>query len=720
MFCVWTIKNSCSSDRRSKSTWTNVSLLGKRKRSLARISFNSNVASSSAQRWLTKHTSSLHSTFDHLSSGLRITKPSDDAAGLAIAESLQTDSTVFRQGVRNINDGVSLLNIADGALGEMSNIIIRIRELAEQGANGTLGRQQRTALQGEVTALQAEYNRLRDSTEFNDVQLLTGADTQATLQGGYGSNGQLVVQIGDSAMTGAPSYAAGETILASRTTAGGLINSDAYYATISADGRYTAFASWASNIVSGDTNGTGDIFVWDNELGSISRVSVSTAGAQGNGEANRPVLSSDGRYVVFQSDATNVVAGDSGFTDIFIRDLQSGTTRRVSETSVGGQANGNSTFASISADGRYIAFQSSATNLVSGDSNGADDIFVKDLLTGGVTRVSTSSSGAQSNGNSSAAKISADGRFVAFETMSSNLAGTDTNGAADILLKDLTTGQTTLISASSSGTIGNFGSAQPKITADGRYISFWSYADNLVAGDSGGFSDAFVKDTITGAIQRVSLNMAGTSANGDVLNTDISADGRYVGFHSQASDLVSGDTNGVGDVFVRDLYTNSIVRASISTNGVQGDTASATLSISADGRYITFDSTSTTLVSGHSGSVQDVFLRDLSVAGVQQLAGMVVSDAGSSRVTLDLADRYQEEISLYRANIGALLSRAESMVSTLKTSDERYTASSATILDADMALESAKLVSGKLLQNASAAVLAQANSQPALLLSLIQ
>ncbi len=257
--------------------------------------------------------------------------------------------------------------------------------------------------------------------------------------------------------------------------------------------------------------------------GSTLRVSTDSAGTEANASSggtpftSASATSGDGRYVVFESDATNLVAGDNnGAADIFVKDTQTGVTTRVSTDSAGNEANSSSFHKTISADGRYVAFTSYATNLVPGDTNGVWDVFVKDMQTGTTTRVSTDSAGGEGTSGfaSSVPSISADGRYVAFQSEAGNLVAGDTNSASDIFVKDTQTGVTTRVSTDSTGTQSDGASFVPNISADGRYVAFQSLATNLVAGDTNGVYDIFLKDTQTGVTTRVSTDSAGTQAKG--------------------------------------------------------------------------------------------------------------------------------------------------------------------------------------------------------------
>lgn len=333
---------------------------------------------------------------------------------------------------------------------------------------------------------------------------------------------------------------------------------------ISADGKFAAFGSTASNLVPDDTNNASDVFVRDLQTGVTTRVSVSSAGAQSNASSSSfvcpPHLSADGRFVVFESRASNLVAGDTNNTgDVFVHDRQTGETTRVSVTSAGDQGDRLSDYPSISADGRLVAFRSSARNLVLEDTNNTSDAFVHDRLTGLTSRVSVSSEGQQGNADSanslSAPMLSADGRFVVFQSNATNLVVDDTNNASDAFVHDRVTAETARVSLGSTGEQANAHSFRPTISADGRLVAFESRATNLVPGDANDSYDIFVRDRQVGRTRLVSVSSAGVQANDDCLEGWISADGTHVGYVSRASNLVPGDTNTFGDGFVRDLRT---------------------------------------------------------------------------------------------------------------------------------------------------------------------
>ena len=379
---------------------------------------------------------------------------------------------------------------------------------------------------------------------------------------------------------------------------------------ISANGRYVAFESDASNLVPGDANGFTDVFVRDRKLHKTYLVSVGPGGVQANNASYGPAISADGRYVAFTSEASNLVTGDTnGFTDVFVRDLKLRKTYLVSVGAAGLQGNNVSDEASISANGRYVAFESDASNLVSGDSNGYADVFVRDRKLHKTIRVSVSSAGVQGDNISADPSISANGRIVAFVSLADNLGPGDSNGFLDVYARDRKLHKTARVSVGTAGQQGNSDSYVPSISADGRYVAFESDASTLVPGDSNGHTDVFVRDRKLHKTVRVSVGTTGVQGNGPSYVPSISADGRYVAFTSDASNFVAGDSNGYSDVFVRDRKLHKTIRVSVGSAGVQGNGESAEASISGDGRFVAFASLATNLVAGDTNGYQDIFVR---------------------------------------------------------------------------------------------------------------
>jgi Tol biopolymer transport system component len=389
-------------------------------------------------------------------------------------------------------------------------------------------------------------------------------------------------------------------------------NGYSFDASISANGRFVAFSSSASNLVQGDTNGYYDVFVRDRRTGTTRRVSVSSSENESNGNSVAPSISADGRFVAFESDASNLVQGDTnGDYDIFVRDREAGTTRRVSVSSDGIQGSGESDDASISADGRFVAFSSESSNLVGGDTNDEADIFVRDRETSRTRRVSVSSDGIESDGFSNAPSISADGRFVAFVSRGSNLVSGDLNAAIDIFVRDRETARTRRVSVSSAGVESNGNSSSPSISADGRYVAFASGGPNLVGGDLNAVTDIFVRDREAATTSRVSVSSAGTEGGATSQAPSISADGRFVTFDSFASNLVGGeDTNNYSDIFLHDRQTGTTSRVSVNSAGTtQGNDECHQPAISADGRFVAFETAASSLIVGDTNGETDVFIR---------------------------------------------------------------------------------------------------------------
>ena len=383
---------------------------------------------------------------------------------------------------------------------------------------------------------------------------------------------------------------------------------------ISDDGRYVAFSSYASNLVPGDT-GVPDVFVRDRVLGTTVKLSFPVSGSQANHVNDTPSISGDGRSVAFESFASNLVLGDTnGVMDIFFRTPDSGPTDRVSVATGGIQANGQSHDPTVSFDGRLVAFSSEASNLVASDTNGVADIFLRDRQLGTTVRISVDSGGAEANGMSGIPRISRDGLYLVFSSDASNLVPGDTNGTTDAFLRDLVSGTTERISIDSSGVEGNDDCVASGFSDDLRFVAFYGLASNLVPGDTNGAADIFLRDRLLGTTGRVSVDALGNEANDDSLIGFVLDDGRYVGFLSNASNLVPGDTNGSWDVFLRDLSTGTVERLSVDTDGIEADGECHGPSFSSDGRFAAFWSTSTNLVPGDTNDRIDVFVRDRSGA----------------------------------------------------------------------------------------------------------
>lgn len=366
------------------------------------------------------------------------------------------------------------------------------------------------------------------------------------------------------------------------------------------------------------------------------RVSVATGGGEANGGSDRQALSFDGRYVAFQSDATNLVTDDTnGVSDVFVRDRTGITTVRVSVSTGGSEGDALSVLPGVSGDGRYVAFQSDATNLVTDDTNGASDVFIRDLVSGTTERVSTSTAGDGANGPSGSPSVSWDGRFVAFFALASNLVVGDTNSWWDVFVKDRSNGATQRVSVATGGSEGDNMSYAPAISFDGRYVAFTSRATDLVTDDANGIEDIFVRDRVSASTERVSVSTSGGSSNGSSDRPSISYDGNTVSYETLATNLITDDANGDWDVYVRDRSSSRTERASVSEGGGEALGRGAGGAISWDGSRVAFTSAGSLVVGGDTNLVTDAFVRDrtamttyrTSIAGATEINSGVVNAA---------------------------------------------------------------------------------------------
>jgi Tol biopolymer transport system component len=380
----------------------------------------------------------------------------------------------------------------------------------------------------------------------------------------------------------------------------------------SADGAVVAFLSAADNLVPGDTPGERrDVYVRDTRAGTTSRVSVSEDGTPLVGSIFDPAISGDGTHVAFTVVASGEPRDWRTGADVVVHDRRTGTASRPVVSSGGGRPDGSSYSAALSADGRYVAFTSLATNLVRRPTNRWEHVYVRDRVAGTTTRVDVASDGTDSNGPSGDPVLSPDGRFVAFVSAGSNLVRADRNHGSDVFVHDRRTGVTELVTIGSTGRQSAPGARyRPAISADGRYVAFVSPAADLVPRDTNGRDDIFVRDRKARTTERVSVSTTGRQADGASYSVTISADGRYVAFVALSGLLVPGDTNGFSDVLVRDRWVRTTTRVSLAYDGAQANGYSGG-SISADGRWVAFYSSATNLVPGDTNGVEDVFRRRL-------------------------------------------------------------------------------------------------------------
>lgn len=353
------------------------------------------------------------------------------------------------------------------------------------------------------------------------------------------------------------------------TTSGQLGNALASGPELSGTGRYVTFQSGATNLVAGDTNGSLDLFIKDLESGTVERVNLTSQGTQTSAACyTSGHISEDGRFVVFNCSATDLVPNDTnGFHDVFIRDRQLGTTTRVVAPVTGQQGNGFSVPYGISNDARFIAFVSDATNFVPGDGNGFRDLFVYDAQTGQITLESRSSAGLLGNERVESASMSADGRFIAFSSRASNLVPNDTNGASDIFLRDRTTGTTVRVSETAAGVGGNNHSISPNCSLNGDIVTFLSISTNFGPSGQSAGHNVYVKSLNTGSLQLVNRTTGGTLANGPSLWSRMSGDGRYVVFTSLADNLSPVDQPLTNDLYLHDLGLGTTERLTYNSAG---------------------------------------------------------------------------------------------------------------------------------------------------------
>jgi len=411
------------------------------------------------------------------------------------------------------------------------------------------------------------------------------------------------------AITGAARAGAPDTTLVSRSSSGHLAAGISTDPSISANGRFVAFTSLAANLAPRDTDGDLDIFVRDLATGITRLVSAPAPGApplHRRFQAGFPDISADGRFVAFVADIPNLVPGDTNHKgDVFVRDLWTKTTTRVSVSTSGHQGNGFSDRPTISATGRFVAFDSGATNLVPGDTTDVGDVFVRDLEDETTTLVSLSSTGEQPEDGALYSAISTNGRFVSFASRS-NLTPEATGLSLKVYVRDLVAETTDLASVSSTEEQADANSVLSSISGNGRYVAFDSIASNLVPNDHN-WVDIFVRDMVAGTTTRVSVSSTGHPGHGNSYTPSISATGRYVAFESFAFNLVPGDTNQSSDVFVHDLMTHTTRRASISSSGQQGKRNSTQADISGFGAFVVWSSLSPNLVPNDTNKTGDVF-----------------------------------------------------------------------------------------------------------------
>jgi Tol biopolymer transport system component len=355
--------------------------------------------------------------------------------------------------------------------------------------------------------------------------------------------------------------------------------------------------------------------------GAPSLISLAVDGREADGASFTPAISADGRSVAFASSASKLVEGDSnGTEDVFIYDRVADTSERASLSSGGEESNGDSFDPAISADGRYVAFTSSASNLTEGDENNELDIFVRDRVNHRTVLVSVGPERMMGDGPSVAPSISGDGRFVAFESDADSLVREDNNGTGDVFVRDLAAEVTRKLSVAGNEQQTESPSFGTAISADGSSVAFESFSSRLVPDDTNNALDVFVADVASGALRRASLATDGGQANERSYSPSISADGHTVAFASFASNLVGSDTNGLLDVFVRRLDRQTTTRLSVGPDGAEGNGLSFAPVVTSDGGLVVFSSEAGNLVPEDSNGARDVFLASTESGALTRLS----------------------------------------------------------------------------------------------------
>lgn len=397
------------------------------------------------------------------------------------------------------------------------------------------------------------------------------------------------------------------------STSGGSPNGVASATSVSQDGRFAAFVSNATNLVSSpSTSGSNQIYVRDRHTNTTELVSISITGTEANSWSSTPRISADGKFVVFHSAATNLVSVSTGGNNqVYVRNLDTNVTSLASATSTGAAANNSSLYGDVTADGSSVVFQSTASNLVAGVYPSVTQVFMKDMISGDVSLLSKSSSGVMGNGNSGDSRISCEGRYAVFLSQSSNLPG-QSNAIAGVYAVDILKNSLTNITPNVPvGT--SFGGVT--ISCNGNYIGFNTDANNIVASDTNGQVDSFIYDRINGSFDLLSASSTAALGNGSSGIPSISNDGRFAAFESSATNLIVSDTNGYSDVFLKDRLTGAIQLVTKDASGAQANHNSYISSVSSNAQYVVYGSQATNLVSGHSNANGAVFISETGVKG---------------------------------------------------------------------------------------------------------
>ncbi|WP_226629758.1 FG-GAP-like repeat-containing protein [Alloyangia pacifica] len=376
----------------------------------------------------------------------------------------------------------------------------------------------------------------------------------------------------------------------------------------SADGAKLLMQS-SARFVPEDLNPYADIYLKDMASGAIERLTLDPAIALPEEGGWEPAISADGTRVAYTTTHRFTIDGEMEAAEtVFFKDLLTGEDKLVSASAEGEPGNDSSFYATFSPDGRQIAFTSYATNLVPGLAMVGDAVFLKDIASGDIRMLSTNAAGEAANNYSVGDGFSPDGSRFAFSSAADNLVAGDTNGARDIFAKDLTTGDVLRLSVGADGTEGNGDSSEASYSPDGTKLLFASRATNFVAGDGNGSQDLFIKDLTTGEITLVSTDSNGNQWTGDSYGGVFSPDGTKIAFYSDTSSLAVRDDNGARDVFVKDLVSGSVIVLSANISGDIGDAQSYWPKFVPDGSGVLFTSHATNLVPDDTNGERDLFI----------------------------------------------------------------------------------------------------------------
>ncbi|MBI5435005.1 MAG: PD40 domain-containing protein [Planctomycetes bacterium] len=413
------------------------------------------------------------------------------------------------------------------------------------------------------------------------------------------------------------------TVLVSKAMDGTPANSPSVAPRITPDGRYVAYSSPATNLVSGDVNNSTDAFVWDRQSNRLELVSVTSTGMQATQGVGAAAITADGRYVLLSTSAKLSLEDTNTRSDAYVRDRLLGTTTLASKKPDGTVVKNSDCYPSaLSDDGRFVVFMSTGSEFGGRDTQHDMDAYWRDTQTGLVKRVTVSSHGVQGNDDSADAVLSGDGRFVTFTGTATNLVRGDTNGVADIFGHDVLAGRTTRLSALPGGGQANGPSVEVSMTPGGRYVAFTTKATSFdPVHDLNGAWDVYWRDNLTGQVMLCSRTPAGFAGSGGSFSggasstSSISANGRYVAFESYASDLIAVDANGpfIPDIYRFDVITGQVVLVSQNSAGVQADDSSVDAVISGDGRFIAYRSYATNLAPTNPAVSYNVFLTELPI-----------------------------------------------------------------------------------------------------------